>query len=171
MLLLTFDTEQEKEEFSILYEKYASFMLRVARQLLQDPADAEDAVHDAFLYIADNLDKINISDQVKTKAYLAIITRHKAIDLLRRTAKEVPLEDYAAVLMSDLKWEEKQDLAKALLKLSPEARNILLLHYYYNYSYHEIAVFLGQSYRSVTGKASRAKKKLADIITDGDSHG
>lgn len=68
LLLLVFNTEQEKEEFRCLYEKYADHMLRVARHILSNGSDIEDVVHDAFLYVAKNLSKIDCSDHKKNKS-------------------------------------------------------------------------------------------------------
>ena len=60
ILFLTFDTEEEKEIFSVIYRDYAEYMLRAARRILQNSPDAEDVVQDVFLYIADNLEKIEL---------------------------------------------------------------------------------------------------------------
>ena len=164
LLLLAFDTEQEKEKFRYLYDKYADHMLRVARHILSNGSDIEDIVHDAFLYVAKNLNKIDCSDHKKTKSFLTTITKNKAIDHLRRTAKEIPFADPDVTLLADTSWESKETLAQALLKLSSESRDILLLHFYYGFSYHEIAKLLNLSYRSINGKVYRAKTKLANIL-------
>ena len=58
IFLLTFDTEEEKQKFSTLYKEYAELMMRVARFYLPNSSDAEDIVQNAFLYIADRLEKI-----------------------------------------------------------------------------------------------------------------
>ncbi|MBO4838313.1 MAG: RNA polymerase sigma factor [Lachnospiraceae bacterium] len=167
ILFLTFDTEEEKEKFSEIYQDHAEFMMRVARRILQNSQDAEDVIQDAFLYVADHLEKINQFDRQKTRSYLAIITEHKAIDLLRSRHPEVSLDEQQLEhsLMADTKWEEGEDLAKALLELSPEYRKILLLHYHYGYSYREIAELLDQTTFAVTSKARRAKQLLAEILT------
>lgn len=167
ILFLTFDTEEEKERFSEIYRDHAEFMMRVARRILQNSPDAEDVIQDAFLYVADHLEKINQFDRQKTRSYLAIITEHKAIDHLRSRHPEVSLDEQQLEhsLMADTKWEEGEDLAKALLELSPEYRMILLLHYHYGYSYREIAELLDQTTFAVAGKARRARQLLAEILT------
>ena len=166
VLLLTFDTDEEKNKFSVIYQDHVEFMLRVARRILHDSPDAEDVVQDVFLYIADNLEKIDLSDRQKTRSYLAIITEHKAIDHLRSMHPEISLDEQHLEhsLMADAKWEEGEDLSKALLKISPEHRKILLLHYLYGYSYREIAELLNETTFSVAGKARRARQKLAEIL-------
>ena len=170
ILFLTFDSEEEKDKFSEIYRDHAEYMLRVARRILQNSPDAEDVVQDVFLYIADNLEKIDLSDRQKTRSYLAIITEHKAIDLLRSRHPEASLDEQQLEhsLMADTKWEEGEDLAKALLELSPEYRNVLLLHYHYGYSYREIAELLGGTTFAIASKAWRAKQLLSEILTESE---
>ena len=167
ILFLTFDTEEEKEIFSVIYRDYAEYMLRAARRILQNSPDAEDVVQDVFLYIADNLEKIDLSDRQKTRSYLAIITEHKAIDHLRSMHPEISLDEQHLEhsLMANAKWEEGEDLSKAILELSPEYREVLLLHYHYGYSYREIAELLGGTTFAIASKARRAKQLLAEILT------
>ena len=167
ILFLTFDTEEEKEKFSEIYQDHTEFMIRVARRILHNSPDAEDVVQDAFLYVANHLEKINQFDRQKTRSYLAIITEHKAIDLLRSRHPEVPLDEQQLEhsLMTDTEWEEGDGLSKALLELPPEYRKVLLLHYYYGYSFREIAELLDQTTFAIASKARRAKQLLAEILT------
>ena len=72
ILFLTFDTEEEKEKFSEIYQDHAEFMMRVARRILQNSQDAEDVIQDAFLYVADHLEKINQFDRQKTRSYSGV---------------------------------------------------------------------------------------------------
>ena len=167
IFLLTFDTEEEKQKFSTLYKEYAEFMMRVARFYLPNSSDAEDIVQNAFLYIADRLEKNNISDRQKTRAYLALITKHKAIDHIRRTKREFPIDDFEKLensLMANVRWGENEQLSRALLDLPDEYRSILELYYYHGYSYREIAVLLDQTVSAVSSKARRAKQRLAQIM-------
>ena len=166
LLLLTFDTEDERELFNYLYQGYSDFMLRVAFHILHNHEDAEDVVHNAFLYVADNLDKINISDRQKTKSYLALITKHKAIDLIRTRHSEIPLEDYMAVLGRTVNWENEEFLSEAFLYLSEEYRNLLLLRFYYGYSIAKIAAMQHMSYMAAAQMLHRAKLKLAQVIAE-----
>ena len=124
----------------------------------------------AELTSAIKFEKIDLSDRQKTRSYLAIITEHKAIDHLRSMHPEISLDEQHLEhsLMADAKWEEGEDLSKALLELSPEHRKILLLHYYYGFSYREIADLLNETTFAVAGKARRAKQMLAEILTESE---
>ena len=83
----------DKSKFESLYMKYRGMMYHVAYQILRNEADAEDAVHQAFLSILKNMDKIRQVDSPDTRAYVTIITERKAIDTIR-DRKRVSLVEY-----------------------------------------------------------------------------
>ena len=47
----------DKRKFIILYEKYSRLMMKVALNILHDSFLSEDAVHDAFVNVAKNMEK------------------------------------------------------------------------------------------------------------------
>lgn len=70
-------------------------MYRIARQITQNDAEAEDAVQQAFVRLLSALDAAPDPDSPRTRALLSIVTERSAIDLLRkrRRGAEIPLED------------------------------------------------------------------------------
>ena len=58
--LQTIDTAEDRSKFEQLYEQYKQLMFYTAFQILKRPQDAEDAVHHAFLSIAENISIIKI---------------------------------------------------------------------------------------------------------------
>lgn len=77
------ESEEDRSKFEQLYLKYRSLMLRVAMRILHNEQDAEDAVHQAFLSILNNLEKISSVDCLQTKSYIVVIVERKSIDLIR----------------------------------------------------------------------------------------
>lgn len=61
------DTAEDRSKFEQLYEQYKQLMFYTAFQILKRPQDAEDAVHHAFLSIAEN-----ISSSAKRAAACAV---------------------------------------------------------------------------------------------------
>ena len=53
------DAPEDKHKFEILYMKYRGLMFYIANQILTNKQDAEDAVHTAFVSIAENIQKID----------------------------------------------------------------------------------------------------------------
>lgn len=97
--LSSIETEAEKSKFVQVYEAYQGLMFHTAFRLLRQPEDAEDAVHEAFLYLAKNIGKISEAVSPKTKAYVVLIVESRAIDQLRRRQRRptVPLEDWRGI--------------------------------------------------------------------------
>ena len=77
------ETEEDRQKFTDLYETYRGLMFYVANQILHNTDDAEDAVHQAFLSIIENLDKIAKVHCPQSRAYVIVIAENKAIDMIR----------------------------------------------------------------------------------------
>ena len=67
------DTQQEKTVFAVLYEKYHRQLYNRAMHLVKDSAAAEDLVHETFLTVTKNMDKIMGADYMKNWGYLLTI--------------------------------------------------------------------------------------------------
>ena len=75
-----------------LYEKYRDYLLILAVALSHDVNLAEDAVHDAFVRFAENLEKFELTGSLK--AYLATCVANRIRDLMRNQQnKTVQLEN------------------------------------------------------------------------------
>ena len=69
------DNQEDKNKFTLLYEKYRKIMFYIANQILNDEYSAEDALHDAFEIVIKNLHNISEIDCPQTKNYLIIIVK------------------------------------------------------------------------------------------------
>jgi len=85
------DNEQDKDKFTEVYEKYRSKMFRTANQILRNHEDSEDTVHEAFIYILNNLSKINEVGHPKTEAYCVIIAQSRALDKYEKRQRDETL--------------------------------------------------------------------------------
>ena len=68
------ESDEDKSKFEQLYIMYKGLMFHVAMKILKNEFDAEDAVHQAFLSLIENLKKISDVKCPKTRAYIVIIT-------------------------------------------------------------------------------------------------
>ena len=162
------ESEDDKSKFEIIYERYKGLMFYTAMQILNHKQDAEDAVHQAFVSIIENLDKISEPECPKTRAYVVIITERKALDITRRKSKISHLEFDESMFGTETPPLETNELADAILQLPATYREIVLLRYYYNYTTKEIAKMLGMT-GSATQKALwRAKTMLNRVLNGGE---
>ena len=146
------ESEEDKSKFEKLYNQYRHLMFSVANKILDNQFDAEDAVHQAFVSIIDNLDKIKEVDCPKTKAYVVIITENKAIDIIR--SKKHIIEDELIDTLYGIEIPMPGDggLADAMAKLPARYDN--------GYKTKEIAKMMNMTEGSMQKLIWRAKDAL-----------
>ena len=165
------ETEDDRSRFEIIYHEYKRLMFYVANRILQNEYDSEDAVHQAFLKIAERIEKIDDPKCPKTRSLVVTIVERKAIDTYRARKKQSRLsldEEYINVPVAD----ELEDVparlhfAKAMALLPTRYRELLLLKYDCGYSDQEIAQMLSMSKENVKKTIQRAKAKLSAIMDE-----
>lgn len=77
--MMMLETPEEKSLFEQIYLEYRGLMFHVAYEILHNEQDAEDAVHQAFVKIAENIKKIDDPMCPKTHSYVVTIVEHQAI--------------------------------------------------------------------------------------------
>ena len=73
------ETPEEKSKFERLYLEYRGLMYHVAYEILHNEQDAEDAVHQAFVKIAENIKKIDDPVCPKTHGYVVTIVENLSL--------------------------------------------------------------------------------------------
>ena len=86
------DTTEEKSLFEQIYLEYRGLMYHVAYEILHNEQDAEDAVHQAFIKIAENMNKIADPVCPKTRGFVVTIVEHQATAQYRRLQKHATVE-------------------------------------------------------------------------------
>lgn len=78
------DNQVDRDKFEFIYDNYRYTMLYAARGELRDEYLAEDAVQEAFMAIVKNISCISIEDCNKLRRLVVIITKNKAVDIIRK---------------------------------------------------------------------------------------
>jgi RNA polymerase sigma-70 factor (ECF subfamily) len=159
------ETAAERDRFQALYEAYRGLMFHVANKVLQNTQDAEDAVHLAFVSIAEHIDGVPAELGPQARSLVVTIAERKAIDLYRAKRKH-PMVDLDELPLSYDSREPDGTLAGAMAALPPRYREVLLLKYYNGYSTEEVASFLSETSGNIRQIISRAKKKLAAELAE-----
>lgn len=71
------ESPEEKSILEQIYLEYRGLMYHVAYEILHNEQDAEDAVHHAFVKIAENIKKITDPVCPKTHSYVVTIVEHQ----------------------------------------------------------------------------------------------
>lgn len=163
------EDDADRSKFEQIYTKYRKLMLYVANQMLHNPDDAEDAVHEAFLAIAKNIKKIRTSDCLQTRNLVVIITERKSIDLIKKRSPWQSFEENENIVGVMPQMPEDSGLAQAISELPAKSREILLLRYIDGYSTREIAEMLDMNLKAVQKSLERTRALLRKKLDGGDT--
>ncbi|MCH5264505.1 MAG: RNA polymerase sigma factor [Lachnospiraceae bacterium] len=172
-LYLLLETPEDKASFQKLYENIYIKLLYVAQGILHNKQDAEDVVHDVFAKVAKNYHKYRNMNERDMLSLCIVITRNACINVIRQNERrrETVMEIKDDLLPSGedllegiLQKEKIAILEQALLKLSTEDKNILILRYYHGMSYKEIGRTLGIKTKTVDMRLYRVKAKLREVL-------
>ena len=165
------ETEAEKLTFAKMYEETRYTCLSVAMSITKNQALAEDAVHDAFISAIKNKEKFFPLPCGKRKSLIVIITKHKAIDLIRKKDnKNYSEEDYEEItdncdLYDILENQESYEYLINCIESLPEKYRIVFnLRYVEGMSNMEISSLLGIKNKAVSTRLARAKTMLREMI-------
>ncbi len=169
LYLALIDTPENKSKFEQIYRTYEQTMFYVANRILKDAYLSEDAVHQTFLRIIDNLDKIEEINCHKTKGFIVIITENIAIDLYRKRKKEACISfDEIELYVEDTANIDpmfENEIEQAIAKLPVNYLTVFKLKYSHGYSDREISELLHITEANVRKRIERGKNKLMEILS------
>lgn len=146
----------DKEGFVRLYDEYAGLIYGVALRVLRNAAAAEDVVQEVFLQLWRNPASFD-PQRGRLAPWLAVITRHKAVDSLRKLkfeadSSETPLSD-PRVTEASVHSSADGNRAKTLMaQLPTEQRQVLELAFLDGLTHVEIAARVSQPLGTVKSR-------------------
>ena len=151
------------ETISRIVADYSAMLLRLASARLDSPADAEDAVQEAFLRLLTA--RPVFRDGEHERAWLIRTTLQRASDIRRRAARrEVPLEE--AMEASSAPEGNGGELRVAVRALPEKYGAVIHLYYYEGYSIKEIAKLLGLPAATVGTRLARGRERLRQMLKE-----
>ena len=78
--LALLETEEEKQSFSVFFERYHRLVLKKARDVVKTQEAAEDVGQEVFLYAAEHFEKFNGRKERDIVHYLRLCTQSRAIN-------------------------------------------------------------------------------------------
>jgi RNA polymerase sigma-70 factor (ECF subfamily) len=138
----------EESAMAALYDRYSSIVYSVALRVLQDTAAAEDVLQDIFMQLWRNPAAFDAS-RGNMAAWLAVISRNRAIDVLRRRRPESDIEEVVLSVQPDLASEAERvrvmgKVRSALQAMTATQRRALEMAYFEGLSHSEIAEKTGE---------------------------
>lgn len=170
--------EQLKKEnpkaLDYVFDKYGNLIFKVAYAILNNRELSEECVNDVLMKIWKNIKTFNKGNE-KFKAWIIVITKYTAIDLLRKEKKHgntVPFEaqeEKSTYLESNLENKEIKDkLLSAIKSFNKENEDIFFKRFFLDYSIRDISKSTGISENAISNRIRRGKIKLLDLFKKED---
>lgn len=149
--------EQDKDAFMILYNSIYKDLYRFVYYSLQNKHDAEDVVSETVLAAYETIGKLKNPEAFKS--WIFRIAVNKCNQKIRHYMKrETNLSEEMESVSTNINLS--MDIEQALLTISLEERQIVVLHILWGYKEGEIGEMMGLKYSTVRSKYSRALEKL-----------
>lgn len=164
----------DKVAFGHLIEAYQIPVYNLAYRMLGNRGEAEEAAQEAFIRAYTKLDSYDPTRKFST--WILSITSNYCIDLLRKRRAlllsiDHPLPPHPA-LMSDRADgpeaqtvdNEREEMVQSLLEeLQEDYRQAVVLRYWYDLSYEEIAEVMDTTVSAIKSRLFRARRQLAEV--------
>lgn len=174
-------TRQQSGALDELYQRYSRLVYSLALNMVVDPATAEEITLDIFTRVWQKADTYQ-AEQAKVSTWLVSMTRHRAIDWLRRQRAR---PNQSAVSWADVSMEttphangnpeqkveanlRQEQVRQAVAQLPVEQQEVLALAYFKGLSHSEIAQKLNQPLGTVKTRLRLAMQKLRLVLAEQD---
>lgn len=161
----------DRTAFSHLVAAYQGPVFNLAYRMLGNAVEAEDAAQETFIRMFSKLHTYR--PEHKLSSWVLSIAAHYCIDRLRRRHGEtLPLDEepVAMMLPSRLPGPEelaqraelREDVQRLVDRLAPAYRVPLILRYWHDLSYAEIADVMGVTTQAVKSRLHRARLQVLE---------
>lgn len=171
MYMAMIDDEVDQLRFADIYNGYRKQMLLVAKRVLNNNEDAEDAVQVAFLGIAQRIKFVPSDNPKKLRAYVLTAAKNAALSMLpkkQQRANTADIEEVVIATGKDLFQQVmlSQDynlLLRAMRQMPLPYREVLFMICVQEQSVKDTAMILCRREGTVRQQLNRGKKHLIEL--------
>ena len=159
----------EQDAMAELYDRYSPLVYAVALRVLGDTGAAEDVLQEVFMQLWRHPASFD-ARRGGLGPWLAVIARHRAIDVLRKRRPQTDLEDVVIAIELDL--EDTAERARALERvraslhsMPDNQRKALEMAFFEGMTHSEIAAQTGEPLGTVKTRIRAALMALRRALT------
>jgi RNA polymerase sigma-70 factor, ECF subfamily len=159
----------DREAFAILFEQYRNLVYKTAYLMLGETTEAEDALQEVFVQVYRSLSGFDPQKAAFT-TWLYRVTVNYCLN--RRRKKHplaLPLEEISPAFRSEFPGTQLADeevLQQAIGKLTDKQRVVVILRYFWDLPYAEIAQILDVPLGTVKSRIDLALKTLRKVLEE-----
>ncbi|GAB6450638.1 sigma-70 family RNA polymerase sigma factor [Bacillus luti] len=151
----------DHEAFMALIHTEKVKMYRIAKAMLRDETNIEDAIQTTILKAYENIKKLKKEDFFQT--WLIRILINECNNIIRSYKKIIVIEDHDNSMVAFDRYEDI-DLCNAIQSLTEELRAVTVLYYYEDMNQERIATLLEIPKGTVKSRLSRAREQLEERL-------
>ena len=148
-----------KEQLGALIMDSKDSLYRVAKSILKNDADCEDAVSEAIVHSFASLP--SLKKDVYAKTWLTRILINECYRILRLRKRETDYDE--TVSLQESYDNEYSEVYQSIMQLDFAYRITIVLYYIEGYNIREISGMTGATEGTVKSRLSRARKQLRKI--------
>ena len=173
-ILVTRAKDGDREALEALCGRHAPRVERLARHLLRDPEDANDAAQEALAKLCVRLKQFRGESQFSTWLHRLVVNTCRDVGERQRTRTHEPLpEELGADLEHDPARgvrisELRRELCDSLEGISREQAQVIVLKDALGYTFEEIAAAVGMPVGTAKCHAHRGRNRLRQQLEDRD---
>lgn len=147
----------------------------IARRVLKSDAEAEEIIQDVYVKWLEQADYYEKKSDEELLKLGIVMVKHACYNMLqkRQSHREVSVMEITELPAEEtegleelLKKEEAELVDRAIEALSEAEKAVVILKYYHDMSYREIAETLGIREKTVEVRLRRAKNHIKEVLLD-----
>jgi len=154
-------------------DTYGGLVWSLARKMLPNQNEAEDAVQEIFIEVWKNAERYD-PGQASETTFIAMIARRRLIDRLRKVTRQPGIDSFEDMVYEPARTEgvgvqmsvEAQQAAEVINTLRPEQRQVLELSIVQGYSHQEISDALKMPLGTVKTHARRGLIQVRELLNE-----
>jgi RNA polymerase sigma-70 factor (ECF subfamily) len=168
-------TAGDPEALAETYRRYVELVFGVCRRVLRDERLAEDVTQEVFVFLWQHPDRFDAS-RGSLRAWLGVMAHHRSVDRVRaenRHTQRQLQQDASESVADDIAHDIAHDVAAmwvadrvrgALDKLPADQKEAIVLAYYGDRSYRQVALELGIPEGTVKSRVRLALRRLSTLL-------
>jgi len=161
--------------FEQLYQTHSQMVYWAAYGVCKNHDTAAETMQAVFVRVLENLDQFQDMSDAQCKAWLYRVAVNRSIDTLRKFRRETIADDAGMQETVDESLlpeaaalqKEQQQLVRTLVEQLPDKyREPIMLYYFANMNYTDIAQLLGMSEGTLKSRMARGRAILAKQLTE-----
>ncbi len=157
--------EWKKQWFCDTILEMKQGMYALARGMLNNDVDAEDAIQNSILLAYEHLNELLFPGKIK--AWIYKILTNECYKILQKRKPMADIEEVEVAETEHISIDDKVTLWDAIQSLTVEQRMVVLLYYYEGMRIKEIAKVVGATEGTIKKRLQRSREALKDLVQEG----